>query len=210
MSDLVLMRKAGQHIAETAAPVLGFTLVYATTNRLPLALTAGLALAAVVAVYRFTQARSLLPAAGGFALTAGAAAITALSGEAADFFLPVLILRATVVLLTPIMLLLRWPPVGLAAGVLFGRGLAWRRCPARLRAYTVANLVWVVTEGALVANQVRLYLADRAMAMGAFKLLVEVPVHVLLAVLMWVIYRRLTRRPCDCHQVRENHQGERS
>lgn len=35
MSDLVLMRKAGQHIAETAAPVLGFTLVYATTNRLP-------------------------------------------------------------------------------------------------------------------------------------------------------------------------------
>ncbi|TMR94487.1 DUF3159 domain-containing protein [Nonomuraea basaltis] len=204
MSDLVAMRKAGLHVAETAAPVLGFTLVYATTTRLPLALATGLGMAALVAIHRFRQARSIWPAAGGFALTAGAAAITALSGEATDFFLPVLLLRTAVVLITPIMLLLRWPPVGLAAGVLTGRGLAWRRCPVRLRAYTIANLVWVAAEGALVANQVRLYLADRAVAMGAFKLLVEVPVHVLLAVLMWGIYRRLTRQPCDCHQ------GERS
>ncbi|GAA2409096.1 hypothetical protein GCM10010404_78800 [Nonomuraea africana] len=200
MSDLATLRKAGLHVAETAAPVLGFTLVYAATSRLPLALSAGLCMAALVAVYRLRQARTVWPAVGGFGLTAGAAAITALSGDATNFFLPVLILRATVVLVTPLMLLLRWPPIGLAAGVLTGRGLTWRRCPMRLRGYVVANLVWVAAEGALVANQARLYLADRALAMGAFKLLVEVPVHVLLAVVMWAVYRRITQSPCDCAQ----------
>ncbi|MFI7641772.1 DUF3159 domain-containing protein [Nonomuraea sp. NPDC049400] len=201
MSDLAALRHVGLHVAETAAPVLGFTLLYATTSRLPAALAAGLCVAALVAVHRLRQARSVWPAVGGFALTAGAAAVTVLSGDATNFFLPVLLLRATVVAATPIMLLLRWPPVGLAAGVLAGKGLVWRRCPPRLRAYSVANLIWVVAEGALVANQARLYLADRALAMGAFKLLVEVPVHVLLAVLMWVVYRRMTNRPCPCEGV---------
>ncbi|MGI5290313.1 DUF3159 domain-containing protein [Nonomuraea polychroma] len=198
MNDLAILRRAGLHIAETATPVLGFTLLYAVTSRLPLALSAGLCVAALMAVHRFRQARSIWPAVGGLTLTVGAAAIAALSGDAANFFLPVLLLRATVVAVTPIMLLLRWPPIGLAAGMLAGRGLAWRRCPPRVRAYIVANLIWVVAEGALVANQVRLYLTDRALAMGAFKLLVEVPVHALLALLMWAVYRRMTNRSCPC------------
>ncbi|PZG52019.1 hypothetical protein C1I98_07720 [Spongiactinospora gelatinilytica] len=196
MSDLAALRRAGLHIAETAVPVLGFTLVYATTARLPAALATGLCVAALVAVRRVRGARSVWPAVGGFALTAGAAAWTVLSGEAANYFVPVLALRAAVVAATPVMLLLRLPPVGLAAGVLTGRGLAFRRCPPRLRAYTVANLIWVVAEGALLANQARLYLDGRALAMGAFKLLVEVPAHVLLVGLMWAVYRRMTARPC--------------
>lgn len=198
MSDLAALRHAGSHIAETAAPVLGFTLLYAATARLPPALVTGLCVAALVALHRIRHGRSVWPAAGGFALTAGAAAVTVLSGEATNFFLPVLLLRGIVVVVTPVMLLLRFPPVALAAGVLTGRGLTWRRCPSRLRAYSVANLLWVVAEGALVANQARLYLADRALAMGAFKLLVEVPVHILLVALMWVVYRRMTARPCPC------------
>ncbi|UBU13099.1 DUF3159 domain-containing protein [Nonomuraea gerenzanensis] len=193
MSDLALLRRAGLHLIETAAPVLGFTLVYATTQRLPLALTVALCLAAGVAVHRFVHARSLLPAIGGFGLAAGAAAIAALSGEATDFFLPVLVIRGTVVAVTPVMLLLRLPPVAVAAGVLTGRGHGWRRDPVRLRAYTIVNVGWMLGEGALVANQARLYLADRAVAMGAFKLLVEVPLHVLMVALMWACYRRLTR-----------------
>ncbi|MEU8109213.1 DUF3159 domain-containing protein [Nonomuraea muscovyensis] len=197
MSDLVMMRRAGLHVAETAAPVLGFTALFATTGRLPLSLAAGICLAALVALYRLRQARSVWPAAGGFALTAGAAAIAALSGQAADFFLPVLVARATVVALTPPLLVFGLPPAGLAAAVLTGRGLTWRRCPVRVRAYATANLAWFVVEGALVANQVRLYLAERAVAMGAFKLFVEVPAHLAMAALMWVIYRRLISRPCD-------------
>ncbi|GAA3625020.1 hypothetical protein GCM10022419_133250 [Nonomuraea rosea] len=194
------MSKAGLHVAETATPVLGFTLSYSTTENLPLSLITGIGLAAVVAAYRFRQARSIWPAIGGFALTGGAAAIAALSGQAADFFLPVLITRALIVVLTPVLLLLRWPPVALATGVLTGRGLFWRHCPVRMRAFTIANLAWMAVEGALVVNQVRLYLADRALAMGAFKLLVEVPAHLLMAILLWVIYRRLTLRTCGCPQ----------
>ncbi|MFI7444714.1 DUF3159 domain-containing protein [Nonomuraea indica] len=201
MSDLAALRHVGLHIAETAAPVLGFTLLYAMTTRLPPALAAGLCVAALVAARRVRQSRSVWPAVGGFALTAGAAAVTVLSGEATNFFLPVLLVRATIVVATPLLLVMRRPPVGLAAGVLTGRGLAWRRCPARVRAYTVVTVLWMLAEAVLVANQARLYLADRALAMGAFKLLVEVPVHVLLAGLMWVVYRRMTKRPCPCEGV---------
>ncbi|MGP4095665.1 hypothetical protein ACTWPW_14270 [Nonomuraea sp. KM90] len=61
----VSRRRVGLHVAETAAPVLGFTLLYATTARPAPALPAGVCVAALVAVHRLRQARSVWPAASG-------------------------------------------------------------------------------------------------------------------------------------------------
>ncbi|MFI6598449.1 DUF3159 domain-containing protein [Nonomuraea sp. NPDC050536] len=191
-----MLRKAGLHAAETAAPALGFTVSYATTGNLLLSLCIALFLAALVALYRLRQARSIWPALGGLSLAALAGALATLSGEAADYFLPLIVARTVIAVATPILMLLRLPPAGLVAGLITGRGLAWRRCPVRLRAFTIVNSIWFALEASLLANQLRLYHEGRAAAMGVFKLLVELPAHLLAAVVLWLIYRRLTNRPC--------------
>jgi hypothetical protein len=104
--------------------------------------------------------------------------------------------RGTLAVATPILLLLRLPPFGLAYGVLTRQGLAWRRCAIQLRAFTIVNLLWFLIEATLTANQIRLYLDDQAVAMGAVKVLIEAPAYLLSAVVLWRLYRRLTARPC--------------
>ncbi|NUW38439.1 DUF3159 domain-containing protein [Nonomuraea sp. SMC257] len=191
-----MLRKAGLHVAETAAPALGFTVAYATTGKLPLSLAAALCLAALVALHRFRQARSIWPALGGLCLAALAGALATLSGEAADYFLPLIAVRTVIAVATPVLMLLRLPPAGLVTGLVTGRGLSWRRCPVRLRAFTIVNALWLAMEASLLANQLRLYHEGQAVAMGVFKLLVEVPAHLVAAVVLWLLYRRLTDRPC--------------
>ncbi|GAA2296314.1 hypothetical protein GCM10010149_50880 [Nonomuraea roseoviolacea subsp. roseoviolacea] len=191
-----MLREAGLHVAETAAPALGFTVPYAVTGDLALSLGVALCVAALVALHRLRQSRGVWPAVGGFGLAALAGALATLSGEAADYFLPLIAVRAVVAVATPVLLLLRLPPAGLVTGLVTRRGLAWRRCPVRLRAFTIVNSLWLAMEAALLANQLRLYHEGQAVAMGVFKLLVEVPAHVLAAVVLWLLYRRLTGRPC--------------
>ncbi|MFI6731447.1 DUF3159 domain-containing protein [Nonomuraea sp. NPDC050451] len=191
-----LLRRVGAHVVETALPVIGFTVAYATTRQIAPSLVAALAAAAAVALFQVRQARKPWAALAGFGVSAGAAALATASGNAADFFLPLLVMRGTLAVATPVLLLLGLPPFGLAYGVLTRQGPAWRRCPIQLRAFTIVNLIWFLVDAALTANQIRLYLDDQAVAMGAVKILIEAPAYLLSAVVLWRLYRRLTARPC--------------
>ncbi|MGP3958842.1 DUF3159 domain-containing protein [Nonomuraea sp. 3N208] len=191
-----LLRRVGAHVLETALPVIGFTVAYATTRQIAPSLAAALVAAAAVALFRVRQAQKPWAALAGFGVSAAAAALVTASGNAADFFLPLLVMRGTLAVATPILLLLRLPPFGLAYGVLTRQGLAWRRCAIQLRAFTIVNLVWFLVDATLTANQIRLYLDDQAVAMGAVKVLIEAPTYLLSAVVLWRLYRRLTARPC--------------
>ncbi|MEW9556231.1 DUF3159 domain-containing protein [Nonomuraea sp. NPDC050783] len=191
-----LLRRVGVHVVETALPVIGFTVAYAMTRQIAPSLVTALAAAAAVALLRVRQARKPWAALAGFGVSAGAAALVTASGNAADFFLPLLVMRGALAVATPVLLLLRLPPFGLAYGVLTRRGTAWRRCPVQLRAFTIVNLIWFLVEAALTANQIRLYLDDQALAMGAVKVLIEAPASLLSAVVLWRLYRRLTARSC--------------
>ncbi|WP_431924418.1 DUF3159 domain-containing protein [Nonomuraea jabiensis] len=191
-----LLRRVGAHVAETALPVIGFTVAYAITRQIAPSLVAALAAAAAVALFRVRQAGKPWAALAGFGVSAGAAALVTASGNAADFFLPLLVMRGALAVATPVLLLLRLPPFGLAYGVLTRQGPAWRRCPIQLRAFTIVNLIWFLVDASLTANQIRLYLDDQAVVMGAVKILIEAPAYLLSAVVLWRLYHRLTARPC--------------
>ncbi|MFD1539816.1 DUF3159 domain-containing protein [Nonomuraea guangzhouensis] len=191
-----LLRQVGAHVLETALPVLGFTVLFAATGQIAPSLVAALAAAAGVALFRVRQAQKPWAALAGFGVSVGAGALVTVSGNAADFFLPLLVVRGALVVATPILLLLRLPPFGLAYGVLTRQGPAWRRCAVQLRAFTIVNLVWFLIDAALTANQIRLYLDGQAVAMGAVKVLIEAPAYLLSALFLWRLHRRLIARPC--------------
>ncbi|MEU5209273.1 DUF3159 domain-containing protein [Streptomyces sp. NPDC020742] len=187
------------------APVLGFTLAFAVTHRLEVALGLALAAGAGICVYRAVRRDSVRRTLAALALVCVAGLLAAHTGEAADFFLPGLVVHCVLAVVTGVLLLLGWPPLGLVAGWLTKEGTGWRRCGVRRRAFTKGHLTIYVGQLLMLAVQLPLYLSGQAVALGAVDALgpVVLTVGVLLG---WRVYRRSLgahRCPAPAHREAE-------
>ncbi len=171
------------------APVFGLTLTLALTQRLVI----GLAVAAVVGlgncVLRLVRGEPVRRPLAVLGLICVGGAMAARTGQAADVFLPSLLVHCLTAVVTPVLLVLGWPPMGLVVGMITGERTAWRRCAVRRRAFTRGNLVILAGHLVMLAIQLPLFLRGHAVALGSVDVLGPV-VLALGALAGWRVYLR--------------------
>lgn len=171
------------------APIFGFTVSYALTHRLTVALVLALAAAAGVCVYRVVRGESVWRALAVLGLVCIQGALAAKTGEAANFFLPNLVMHSVVVVANAVMLLIGRPLMGVVVALLTKEGPGWHRCPVRRRAFVKGNLVILASSAVMLAVQLSLYLSGQVVALGTADAFGP-PVLALSMLLGWRVYRR--------------------
>ncbi|MEU8998358.1 DUF3159 domain-containing protein [Streptomyces caniferus] len=171
------------------APVFGFTLTFALTHRLAVALTLAFAAGAGVFVRRLVRKESVWRALGVLGFVCVQGALAARTGDATTFFLPHLVLHCAMAVAVPVLILLGWPPLGLMVGLFTGERAAWRRCAVRRRAFARGSLVPFTGNVLMLSVQIPLFLSGRAVALGSVDVFGPL-VFTLGALLGWRVYRR--------------------
>ncbi len=180
-------------VAESGLPSAVFIVVYTVNSQvLEPALWGALGTAAVMTVVRIVRGGSLKYALGGMFGVALSAFIASRTGNAANFYLPGLILQGGYSAIYLVSVLVGWPLIGVMLGPLLGEGFTWRDHPERRRAYTQVTWLWFGMFALRIAVQLPLYLLGMTVALGWAKLAMGWPIFALVA---WVSYLILTKAP---------------
>lgn len=178
-------------LVEGVVPSLVFVLTFTATRELAWSVWGAVGVAVALAAVRLVQRQSLQQALGGLVGVAIAAFFAARSGQAVDFYLPSLLKNVGYAAAYLVSILVRWPLLGVLVGPLTGEGMAWRRDPARLRAYTLASWAWVAMFLVRVAVQYPLYQAQALEALGFASVVLGLPLFGLTIYVSWLILRRV-------------------
>ena len=163
-------------IIDSSLPSLVFVIAYlATSQNLTFSVWCALGAGAVIALWRLIRRQSLQQVLGGFGGVALSAFIAGRTGNAADFFLPGLLINLAYGLAFAVSNVARWPLVGLGVGAATGDLTGWRQDPELRRAYVVATWLWAAMFVLRLAVQLPLYFAGLVGALGIAKIVMGWP-----------------------------------
>ena len=137
---------------------------------------------------------------GGFGGVALSAFIASRTGNAADFFLPGLLINMAYGVAFAVSNLVRWPLVGVGVGAATGDIAGWRSDPQLRRAYVIATWLWAGMFALKLAIQLPLYFAEMVGALGVAKIVLGWPLMLLVGL---VTYRLVKPALADYHQRQE-------
>lgn len=186
---------------DAGLPLVVFTIAYALTGReLTTALYIALGSGVVLAAVRLIRGDQFQNVVAGFLGLAVAAIWAGWTGNPEDVFLPGLLINIGYGLAFLVSILVRWPLVGLFAGLVTTPGdlrqaVAWRSNPALVRAYSKATALFVALFAVRLAVQLPLYLAGSEQLgwLATARLLMGVPLFLLVAYCAWLIIRPVHR-----------------
>lgn len=188
---LILERALGgwRGIIDSGVPAAAFLIAYVVddeqlTRAVVLAVIAGF----ILGVWRVVRKQSIQQVVTGFVGLAIAAAFTAWTGRAENFFLPGIITNLAYGSAFLISILVRWPLLGVIMGFLTGIGSTWRTNTQLRRVFTAASWIWVGLFFGRLAVQVPLYLAGEVAALGVVRIVLGWPAFLAAA---YVTYRVL-------------------
>lgn len=191
------VRKRLRSTLTDVTPVIGFTLTFALTHRLGVALTLALSVGAGVFLLRLVRREPVRQALVFLGIVCVQGLLAGRTGDAVNFFLPHLVLHTVMAVVTPVLLLLGWPPLGVLVGLVTGERSGWRRCAVRRRAFVKGHLVIYAGSLLTLSVQLPLFLSGQAVALGT----VDVFGPLVLAVgalLGWRVYlRSVGTHRCD-------------
>ncbi len=180
-------------VLDSGLPLVVFVTVYTAAGRaLAPALWAAVGTGAVLAALRLVRREPIKNVVAGFLGLAIAAFFASRTGRAEDIFLPGLVINAAYALAYLVSLLVRWPLLGVFVGLVTGAGMAWRRDPLLLRAFSLASWFWVALFVLRLVVQVPLYLAreEGLVWLTVARLAMGWPMFFLCIWLSWLVVRR--------------------
>jgi hypothetical protein len=175
---LILERAIGgwKGMIDTGLPTVVFITVFALGGRvLTPALIAAVATGAVLAGWRLLRRQSLQQILTGFLGLAIAAAFSAWTGNAEDFFLPGLVTNAAYGTVFVVSILIGWPALGIVMGYLTGDGTTWRKDQRLRRTYAAASWIWVGVFFTRLSIQAPLYFAGAIEPLGVARVIMGWP-----------------------------------
>lgn len=178
-------------VLDSMLPGTVFVLAFTVTRQLREALWISIAVGGVLAVLRLIRREPVQQAVSGFFGVLVCAFVASRSGRAENFYLPGLYVNLAYAAAYLVSILVRWPLLGIILGVLTGEGLAWRRDPARLRAYSQASWIWVIAFVLRLVVQYPLWRAGAVGALGTARVVMGLPLFVLAGYLSYLILRRV-------------------
>lgn len=176
-------------ILDSGLPALVFLIAFNVNRELIIALYAAVITSALLALIRLMRRDTLQHVLSGFIGVAFCAFLAWKTGEAADFYLPGLIINVVYGSVYAILNLVGFPLLGLLLGPILGENLAWRKVPARKRAYTRASWLWVALFVSRLLVQYPLYKSGNVNALGTARLAMGYPLFLLTAWGSWLIIR---------------------
>lgn len=176
-------------LIEAVVPMTLFSVVFGLGAGMRTALIAALVPAVGFVVWRLVGRQPVTHALSGLFGIALGAYLAMRTGRAENFVVPSLVKNSVQMVLFGASALSPWPLLGLIIGLLRGEGMAWRRDPARLRAYRQATWLWSGMFAVRLAVQVPLWLAGAAAALGLANVVLGLPLFGLVVWLTWAIVR---------------------
>ncbi|WP_084130509.1 DUF3159 domain-containing protein [Demequina sp. NBRC 110055] len=173
--------------AEAAAPGVVFVAAYLIDGTMRVPVIAAVATMVVLVIVRLIQRSSIQQALSG-AVGVGIGAIWAWrTGEPSDYFAGGLLLNAAYLVGLIISMVVRWPVVGIVAGLLRGEGTGWRQVPREMKAMQIATALLAAMFALRLAVQAPLYFADQVAALGTARLVMGVPLFALTLWAVWLV-----------------------
>ncbi|WP_084078182.1 DUF3159 domain-containing protein [Demequina sp. NBRC 110057] len=175
--------------AEAAAPGVVFVAAYLIDGSMQVPVIAAVVTMLILVAVRLVQRSSIQQALSGAVGVAIGAIWAWRTGEPSDYFVGGLWLNGAYLVGLVISMLVRWPAVGIVAGLLRGEGTGWRTRRGEMRAMQVATAILVAMFALRLAVQVPLYLSDQVAALGTARLAMGVPLFALTLWAVWIVVR---------------------
>ncbi len=175
---LLLERAIGgwRGVIDSGVPTAVFVVAYVVTgSQLRPSLIAALVAGALIALWRLVRRESLLQIGAGFVGLAISAWFSARTDNASNVYLPGMLTNLGYGSAFLLSILVRWPLIGVAMGVLTGEGTSWRHDPALRRAYAAASWIWVALFYSRLIVQTPMYLAGWVEVQGIVKIVMGYP-----------------------------------
>jgi hypothetical protein len=176
-------------ILDSGLPSLVFLIAFNVAHGLKDATVAAVITSATLTVIRLARKDTLQHVLSGFFGVAFCAFLARKTGHATDFYLPGLIINVVYGFVYATLNLVGLPLLGLLLGPILGENLAWRKVPARKRAYIRAGWLWVVLFVSRLLVQYPLYKAGNVNALGTARLVMGYPLFLLAAWGSWMVIR---------------------
>ena len=176
-------------ILDSGLPSLVFLITFNVAHGLRNATMAAVITSAALAVIRLARKDTIQHVLTGFVGVAFCALLARKTGNASDFYLPGLIINVIYGSAYTIFNLIGLPILGLLLGPILGENLAWRKVPARKKAYVRAGWLWVALFVSRLLVQYPLYKAGNINALGTARLVMGYPLFLLTAWGSWLIIR---------------------
>jgi hypothetical protein len=184
-------------IAEAVIPSTVFVIMIAVTKNTVASVLTAAGLSAIFLIRQIVAKKPLTQAiAGAVGIAISAFLPLREGGQAADYFIQGFITNAVYLAALTVSVLVRWPIIGVLAGLLLGEGAAWRKDKAKLRRFTVATLVWIGLFSGRLLVQVPLYFTQQTELLGIFRIAMGTPLYALCIWFTWLLIRGIitTRR----------------
>lgn len=176
-------------ILDSGLPSLVFLVAFNIAHDLRGALYAAVITSALLTLIRLVRRDTLQHVLSGFVGVAFCALLARKTGHAVDFYLPGLIINVVYGAVYAIFNLIGLPILGLLLGPILGENLAWRKVPARKRAYIRAGWLWVALFVSRLIVQYPLYRSGNINALGTARLAMGYPLFLLAAWGSWILLR---------------------
>jgi hypothetical protein len=176
-------------LIDSGLPALIFLVVFNLRDSLRDAIYSALALSIILTIWRLIRRDTLQHAISGIVGVLICAWFARNSGKAEDFYLPGLITNVVYGSVYLVANLAGFPILGLMLGPILGENLAWRKDPARKRAYTHASWLWVGLFLSRLVVQYPLYRAGNVDLLGIARLAMGYPLFLAVAWGSWLIIR---------------------
>ena len=184
-----------QGILESVLPGFLFVIFFSFSRNAQLAVVVSAITGVLFVIARIVSRKPLAQAISGL-IGIGIAAFLALreGGSGRDYFITGFITNLTYLVPLLVSVLVRWPLIGLIAGLLLGEKTAWRKNKSEMRIFTAATLLWVGIFAARLLVQWPLYLANNLEALGTAKLIMGLPLYAAGLWVTWLMLRSVIQR----------------
>ena len=178
-AEAVLLERAiggWRGVIDSGLPTAVFVLSYVVTSRnLRTSLIAAIVAGVLIVIWRLIRREKLGQVAAGFVGLAFSAWWASRNDNASDIYLPGMLTNLGYGMAFFVSIIVRWPLLGIAMGLLTGEGTSWRQDPVLRRTYAAASWIWVGLFFGRLIVQTPMYLAGWVEVQGIVKIVMGYP-----------------------------------
>lgn len=194
---LLLERAIGgwRGVIDSGVPTAVFVVAYLVTSQdLRSSLIAAIVAGGLIAVWRLIRREPLTQIGAGFVGLLFSAWFASRTQNASDVYLPGMLTNLGYGTAFLVSILVRWPLIGIAMGVLTGDGTAWRKDPDLRRVYAAASWIWVGLFYSRLIVQTPMYLAGWVEVQGIVKIIMGYPLFLASAYFTYLVLKPVFQR----------------
>lgn len=194
---LLLERAIGgwRGVIDSGVPTAVFVVAYlVTSSDLRASLIAAIVAGGLIAVWRLIRREPLTQIGAGFVGLLFSAWFASRTQNASDVYLPGMLTNLGYGTAFLVSILVRWPIIGIAMGVLTGDGTSWRKDPDLRRVYAAASWIWVGLFYSRLIVQTPMYFAGWVEVQGVVKIIMGYPLFLAAAYFTYLVLKPVFQR----------------